>query len=159
MTRQRPPLSIDAAMSAIMVQLGGWPAVANAAGVKSARTCEKWGAFDIADPDDPEARDIPMRAAVKLDMAYQAAGGIGAPIFEAYGDMVRSATAERFGNRHELQRETISFIRETHDAVPALLEAGLPDASAAEDANAQRELLQVRQWIDRLLIRLGRKPP
>lgn len=69
MTRVRPPLSIDAAIARVMAQLGGWPRVAEVTGY-APRTCEKWGAFDIADAEDPDARDIPMRAAVKLDIAF-----------------------------------------------------------------------------------------
>lgn len=158
MTRVRAPLSIDAAIGRIMGQLGGWPAVAAVTGF-APRTCEKWGAFDIADADDPDARDIPMRAARDLDIAYQAAGGIGAPILEAYADLVKVAAAERFGDKQELHRDTITFMRENSEAETALLEASLPDAGPIEEARAQGHVLDVRNWADRILARLGRKPP
>lgn len=159
MTRVRPPLSIDAAIARIMAELGGWPAVAEAAGVASPRACEKWGAYDIAEVGDPENRDIPMRAAVRLDIAYQAAGGTGAPILEAYADLVKVAAAENFGDKLELQRDVIALIGENSDAEVAALEASLPSAGPAEEERAQRELLEARGLIDRILLRLKRKPP
>jgi len=161
MTRQRAPLSLDAAIGRIMAQLGGWNEVARVTG-KAPRTCEKWGAFDIADADDPDARDIPMRAAVKLTIAYQAAGGVDDPIGQAYADQVRIAASEAFGDKQELRRESIGFLRETSEANLALLEATEPDAGADEEAIATKQVLDVRNWADRILLRLAgrqRKPP
>ncbi|PZU13791.1 MAG: hypothetical protein DI606_04280 [Sphingobium sp.] len=162
MTIPRPPLSLDAAIARIMGQLGSWAEVARVTGYAHPRQCEKWGAFDIAEPGDNDARDIPMRAAVKLDIAYQAAGGIGRPIFEAYGLLVDVAESAAFGDRQELQRDTIAFMKENSEAETALLEASMPGAGAAEEAIAQRELLQVVQWGQRILARLAgrqRAPP
>lgn len=164
MTLRRPPLSLDAAIACIMSQLGSWAEVAAVTGY-APRTCEKWGAFDIADPEDPDARDIPMRAARKLDIAYQAAGGIGAPILEAYADQVKVAASEQFGDKHDLQTVAIELIRENSEAETAALEAAAPGAGPLEAEHAQRELLQSRRKIDNLLpllarlASLGRKPP
>lgn len=163
MTRPRTPLSIDAAIARVMAQLGGWPKVAEVTGYKP-RTCEKWGAFDIAEPDDIDARDIPARAIVKLDIAYQAGGGIGAPITEAIADMVKCAAAQAFGDKQELLTDTIDLIREGNDAEIALLEATQPEAGEAELVIAQRETLQLRRKTDTALVRLAamlrrKKPP
>lgn len=157
MTRRRPPLSIDAAIARVMDQLGGWQAVADVAG-KTPRTCEKWGAFDIADPEDPDARDIPMRAAVKLDIAYQDAGGVGAPILEAYARLVDAAGIEAFGDKHELRRDSLDFLRETNEANIALLEAAEPGAGEAEIAIAQKQTLDVVQKGKSLLMKLAGRP-
>lgn len=162
MTIPRNPLSIDAAMGLIMSRLGGWSAVAAAAGVASPRTCEKWGAFDIAEAGDPEARDIPMRKAVLLDIAYQAAGGVGAPIMEAYAQLVKVAAAEEFGDKQQLLAATMDFMSENNEAELALLEATRPHAGAAEIANALKQLMDVKQDADEIIAGLSgrqQKPP
>lgn len=92
-----------------------------------------------------------MRAAVRLDIAYQAAGGTGAPILEAYADLVRIAARERFGDKQDVQSVTVELIQENSEAIVAALEATLPAAGSAEADRAVRELLQARQKIDALL--------
>ncbi|EPR09893.1 hypothetical protein M527_07150 [Sphingobium indicum IP26] len=152
MTKRRAPLSIDAALARIAGQLeGGWQEMATVTGYGE-RTVRGWGDVD-------REEQINMPSAIRLDVAYQAAGGIGAPIFEAYGDMVRAAQAEAFGDRQELHLEAIRLIKENGEAETAVLEAALPGAGPAEEAKAQKELLEVRSFVDRLLLRLGRKPP
>lgn len=162
MTIPRAPLSLDAAISRVMAQLGSWKRVAEVTGYAHPRQCEKWGAFDIAEEGDTDARDIPMRAAVKLDIAYQAAGGVGAPIMEAYADLVKVAAAEEFGCKQALMTATMDFMAENGEAELALLEATKPHAGAAEIANAQKQLLDVREDVDQLLAGLAgrqRAPP
>ncbi|HKY80855.1 MAG TPA: hypothetical protein VJM09_05215 [Sphingobium sp.] len=152
MTKRRAPLSIDAALARIAGQLhGGWTEMADVAGYVE-RTVRAWG-----DVDREEQINLP--SAIRLDIAFQAAGGTGAPIFEAYGDMVRAAQADAFGSKQELHREAIALIKENGEAEMALLEAALPGSGPAEEAKAQRELLEVRSFVDRMLLRLGRKPP
>ncbi|CAD7336102.1 hypothetical protein FIM10_04155 [Sphingomonadales bacterium 56] len=152
MTKRRAPLSIDTALARIAGQLaGGWAEMAEVAGYAE-RTVRAWG-----DVDREEQINLP--SAIKLDVAFQAAGGIGAPIYEAYGDMVEEAHAKAFGDRQELQRATIEFMRENNEAELALLEASQPDAGPIEEAKAQKELLDVRTKADELLLRMGRKPP
>lgn len=152
MTKPRAPLSIDTALARIAGQVGGgWAALA--AHVDYAeRTVRAW-----ADVDRDER--ITLQAAIELDILFQAHGGIGAPLYEAHGDMVAAAHAKAFGDRLELQRETIAFMQRNSEAETALLEASQPDADATDAVQAQRKVLVVRQWADRLLTRLGRKPP
>ena len=152
MTKLRSALSIDTALARIAGQLpGGWAEMAGLTGYAE-RTVRAWG-----DVDRDENINLP--AAVALDIAFQAAGGTGAPIFEAYSDLVRAAQAERFGCKHELHRAAIVLMKENGDAEQALLEAALPGAGPAEVAKAQRELLQARNIGDSVLVRLGRQPP
>jgi len=152
MTKRRAPLSIDGALARIAGQLDrGWSSMAVITGYDE-RTVRGWG-----DNDRPER--INFDSAVLLDIAFQEAGGIGAPIFEAYGDLVRAAQAERFGDRQELQRCTMEFMRENNDAELALLEASQPDAGSFEEQLAIKELIDVRNKADELLLRMGRKPP
>ena len=158
MTKHRPPISIDAALARIAGQLpGSWAQMAELTGYVE-RTVRRWGDVEAAS-DEVAARDIPMRAAVKLDVAYQVAGGIGKPIYEAYGDLVGAADIEAFGCKQDLLRETLVFTKENHDAETALFEATMPDAGALELEKARGEVLEVRQWADRLLAKLGFKPP
>ena len=162
MTIPRPPLSLDAAIARVMAQLGSWAEVARVTGYAHPRQCEKWGAFDIAEAGDAEARDIPMRAAVKLDIAYQAAGGVGAPILEAYADLVKVAAQQAFGDKARLLAETMDFMAENNEAELALLEATRPSAGEAEMAAVVKELLDVRRKADALLTSISsrqRAPP
>ncbi|NWK96537.1 hypothetical protein DM806_12875 [Sphingobium lactosutens] len=161
MTKLRPPISIDAALARIAGQLpGSWAEMASVTGYAD-RTVRRWGDFDAA-VDDIEARDIPMRAACKLDIAYQAAGGIGAPILEAYADLVKVAASEAFACKQQLLVATMDFMTENHEAEQALLEATRPDAGPAEIANAKKQLLDVREDVDQLIAGLAgnqRAPP
>ncbi|WP_261934629.1 hypothetical protein [Sphingomonas bisphenolicum] len=152
MTKVRAPISIDTALARIAGQVdGGWEAMAVHVGYQP-RTVRAWG---DADRDE----HISLRAAILLDVLFQQHGGTGAPLYEAHGDMVTAAQAIAFADKLELQRETIAFMQENTDAETALLELSLPDAGPAEEARAQREMLQVRQKADEILTRLGRHPP
>lgn len=152
MTKLRAPISIDTALARIAGQVaGGWDAMAGHVDYQ-VRTVRAWG-------DTDRNEQIPLPAAIALDILFQKHGGVGAPLLEAHGDMVRIAVSEAFGDRHELRRDTIDFIRETNEANLALLEAAEPDAGDAEQVIATKQLLDVRQWADRILTRLGRKPP
>lgn len=152
MTKRRAPLSIDSALARIAGQIAGdWKKMAEITGYE-ARTIRAWG-------DEDRAEQINLPAAIKLDIAYQEAGGVGCPLYEAYGDLVRAAQAERFGDKQELQAATIDFMRENSQAETALLEAALPDAGPNEAAIAVKELLDVRNTANELLLKMGRKPP
>ncbi|MAM72584.1 MAG: hypothetical protein CMO29_02075 [Tistrella sp.] len=158
MTLRRAPLSIDAALARIAGQLpGDWARMAELTNYQE-RTVRKWGAFEAAS-DEGEARDIPMRAAIALDIEYRRLGGTGAPIFEAYGLLVEAADADAFACQQELHRETIAFMRENSEAETALLELTQPGAGPLEEAKAQAEVLHVVQKGQEILTRLGRKPP
>lgn len=152
MTKLRAPISIDTALARIAGQVdGGWDAMAEHVDYQ-ARTVRAWG-------DTDRNEQIPLPAAIALDILFQSHGGTGAPLFEAHGDMVRIAAAEAFGDKHDLRREAIDFMRETNEANLALLEAAEPDAGDAAQVIATKQVLDVRQWADKLLTRLGRKPP
>lgn len=155
MTKRRAPLSIDTALARIAGQLPeGWAGMAQLTGYAE-RTVRAWGDID-------REEQINMPAAIALDIAFQAAGGTGAPIFEAYGDMVRVAAAEAFADKQQLLRAAMDFMAENGEAELALLEATRPDAGPAELANATKQLLDVREDVDELLAGLSgrqRAPP
>lgn len=155
MTKRRAPLSIDTALARVAGLLpGGWSEMAQLTGYAE-RTVRAWG-----DVDREEQVNLPM--AIKLDIAFQAAGGIGAPLYEAYGDMVRVAAAEAFGDKQQLLRAAMDFMQENGEAELALLEATRPDAGPAELAAAQKQLLDVREDVDQLIAGISgrqREPP
>lgn len=121
MTKVRAPLTIDAALARIAGQLpGGWKDVAKSAGRKE-RTARNWG-----DPDTPE--QVPMDCAICLDLAYQEAGGDGAPIFETYAHQLELAAEQRFADRAELGKLASEIILECAEANAAIVAAAQPGA-------------------------------
>lgn len=133
MTLHRAPGSIDAALARIAGQLeGGWAGVGRVVG-KSESMARAWG--------HPGRREqIPMDDAIALDLAFQAAGGIGAPIFETYALQLDLACINRFADRAALGVHLASVIKESAEAESAMLSAILPDAGPAETRRALREL-------------------
>lgn len=156
MTKRREPISIDTALARIAGQdgVGSWAGMADATGYAE-RTVRAWG-----DPDRDEVPPLP--ACVVLGILYRKCGGVGDPLLQAHADLIGAAESEAFGSKQELRRETLDFFRETNEANLALLEAAEPDAGDAEQARATKEVLDVRNWADRLLGRLSgrtRAPP
>lgn len=152
MTKRRAPLSIDAALARIAGQegVGGWAGMANAVSYNE-RTVRAWG-----DPDRDEQPPLP--AMITLGILYRRNGGVGDPLLQAHADMIGAADADAFSDKHELRRESLGFLRETSEANLALLEAAEPDSGDAEAARATKEVLDVRNWADRLLARLAGRP-
>lgn len=135
MTKRRAPLSIDAALARIAGQLtGGWEAMAQIADRKE-RTVRNWG-----DPDTPE--DIPLPKAIALDLAYQAAGGEGSPLFESYAFQLELAEVTRFADRIALGRKAAAAMKEGGEAHAALILAAQPGATIADRMSARREVLE-----------------
>lgn len=152
MTKGRDPLSIDAALAKIAGQISGaWKGLAELTGY-NVSTVRAWG-------DEDRKEQINLPTAILLDIAYQEAGGIGCPLYEAYGDLIRAAQAEKFGDKQQLQIATIEFMKENCEAETALLEASQPEAGRFEEEIAIKELIDVRNKADELLVKMGRKPP
>jgi len=142
MTKRRPPLSIDAALARIAGQLdGGWAAMAAATG-RAEGTVRAWG-------DSDRREGIPLADAVDLDVAFQAAGGQGAPLFEVYALKLELACIDRFANHLEIAALLSSVIKESSEAECAMLRASLPGADAREIREALRE-------VEEALVEMGR---
>lgn len=140
MTKQRPPLSIDAALGRISGQLpGSWTEMAKIV-ARSESTVRRWGDHDAAE-------QISLPAAIALDIAYQRAGGEGKPIFETYALQVQVASEQAFASEIELARRICSFIREGAEAHEAMLMASLPAATASDRTKAIRELEDVARVV------------
>ncbi|WP_394652355.1 hypothetical protein [uncultured Sphingomonas sp.] len=90
---------------------------------------------------DPDSRyRLTVEDAIKLDLAYLAAGGGAAPIYQTYTLLLDQANAERFSDREELVRRTATAMKEGGDADAALVLATLPGATPADRERARREV-------------------
>ncbi len=138
MTKLRAPLTVENALTKI-AGLIGFAAMAESLTTPgrpvAERTVRNW-----SDPDTPER--CPIEAGIRLDVAYQAAGGDGAPIYETYGLLLDAAHAEHFADEAELARRTISAIKEGGEAHAALVAASRPGATALDRRAALREVEQ-----------------
>lgn len=144
MTKVRAPLSIDAALSRINDFLpGGWAEMGGITG-RAARTVRNW-----SDPDTGE--QCPIDCAIALDLAYVAAGGECAPLFEAYSLKLEMASMERFACNIALARHTADVIREGGEAHSALVRATLPGATRADREEARREVAEALDFLKRTL--------
>lgn len=144
MTKPRAPLTIDAALARIAGQLPlGFDDMARVAG-RQVRTVRNWG-----DPDTPE--QVPVDCAIALDLAYIAAGGTGAPIFEAYALKLELADAAKFGDRHQLLRHAQDVARETGEANAAIIGAAHPAATKTDRARALAEATEAREALNQVI--------
>lgn len=152
MTKPRPPLSIDAALARIAGQLErGWESIAEVTGRKNGLV-RAWG--------DPARRErLPVDDAIVLDLAYRAAGGEGAPIFEAYGARLDAAGVEWFGDQIVLGRYASYVIRECSEAEAALVQAAQPGSTARDRTNALREIEEAIAVLSRARMMIGGPPP
>jgi hypothetical protein len=133
MTKHRPPLSVDAALARIAGALqNGWTEMA-ARTDRSESLVRAWG--------DPDRRErIPIDDAIVLDLAFQEAGGVGAPIYEAYSVMLDEAGALRFADRIALSQLASKVIRDCGEASASLVTTALPSATANDRRDALREV-------------------
>lgn len=148
MTKRRAPATIGAALARIAGQLpGDWAGMAELVG-RAPRTVRNWG-----DPDTPE--QIPLDAAIALDLAYQEAGGSGAPLHETYTIQLDLAGVDRFASRHALARLAADYIRESGEAGAALVNAAQPGADHREFRAAEREVLEALTVLQRAISQLA----
>lgn len=153
MTKVRAPLSIDAALARIAGHMPkGYDDLAQVTG-RAVRTVRNWG-----DPDTPE--QIPLDCAIALDLAYIAAGGDCAPLFETYSLKLEMASMERFACNIALARHTADVIREGGEAHSALVRATLPGATRADREDALRECSEAMDFLKRVfpLLEADRAP-
>lgn len=132
MTKHRPPLSVHAALDRIAGTFpGGYADLANLLGRKE-HTCRAWA--------DPARREkVSVEDAIRADLEFQAAGGIGAPIFETYSLQLEQAGGDRFALQHSIGRLLPDLLRENSEAEVALVLAAQPGATDADRRFAKRE--------------------
>lgn len=141
MTKDRAPLSVEAALVRIAGRFdNGFEDLAPIVG-RIPRTVRNW-----SDPDTDE--QVPIDCAIALDLAFIAAGGTGAPIFEAYALKLELAEGDKFGDRHQLLRTAQDVARETGEANAAIIGAAHPSATDADRARALREAIEAREALN-----------
>lgn len=151
MTKVRPPLSIDGALGRIAGQLpGAWTEMAQTVG-RHESTVRRWGDHDASE-------QIPLPAAIALDIAYQRAGGDGRPLFETYALQVQVAREQAFSDELELVRRACALIREGAQAEEAMVLASLPSATDVDRAKAIRELEDVARVVTSAIALLTNRP-
>lgn len=133
MTKYRPPLTFGDALDRVAGLLT-WKVMAEIADRKE-RAVRNWG-----DPDMPES--CPIATALAFDIAFEKAGGIGSPMFDAFAHQVKLARDTAYADRTELARRTAGALVECGQAGQALVIATLPDATAADRASARKEVTE-----------------
>ena len=152
MTKLRPPMSIDGALSRIAGVLpGSWGEMAKLV-ERTETTVRKWG-----DHNQPE--QISLSAAIALDIAFERAGGDGTPLLDTYLLQVQVSREEAFADGIAIQRDACDMAREAGQAVEALVRAGLPGATADDRKHAIAQIEDVDRVIPRAVARLRAKPP
>lgn len=132
MTKERAPLSHHRAVTMVADRLG-WPQVC-AIVDRAERTVRRW-----SEPDGDA--QIPLAAAVALDLAYLQAGGDPAPILAWYQLRVQlaKAAADHAMARLDAADRAAAAAKETGEAIAAQIIAHAPGAGARERRNAIRE--------------------
>ena len=144
MTKLRAPLSIEQALQRIAGQLASGVEGMAAVSARQPATIRSW-----MDPDRPE--QVSLDAAIALDLAYQAEGGTGAPLFEAYAARLQLAEATRFADRHCLLHHAHGVAKEGGEAIAAIIAAARPGASEADRRAAHRETAEAYEKIRDIL--------
>jgi hypothetical protein len=130
MTKLRPPVSIENTLYFVLGEL----TIERAAAV----TTRSIGYLRaLSDPDKRER--LTVEDAIKLDLAYIAAGGSGRPFHETMGLLVEAASATRFSDAAAIGRHEVEVARENGEACAALFEASVDPTDIGTLERALRE--------------------
>lgn len=144
-TKVRPALSFELALWTVAGKIG-WPRVVEITG-KADSTVRNW-----SDPDTSAA--ISLDDALKLDVAYRAAGGEGAPFGECYNLRLDADTAEATADSQALCRAAGELARKNGEAIEAAIAAAVPGASDKVIARAELEAEEAGHAVTRMLATL-----
>lgn len=134
MTRPRTPNTSSHAVLRIAARLGGFDAAATVAR-RSERCVRDWS--DEATPSCPS-----WAQAVALDAAYRAAGGEGAPLYEAYGAQLDLRFNDLTACHAALATNLAEASREWGEAIGAATILAVPGFSPNQALTADIELDQ-----------------
>lgn len=152
-TKVRPPLTLEMALK----RIGGVLSVEQMAAIsrRSESQVRAWG-----DHDKPDS--IPMDCAIALDVEYQKAGGVGAPIHDLYALRLDLARQSAFACQAAIAEATMTGVRETAEAIQAQIACTLPSADATDLDRAIRETEEAAASITKtlqLLLAARAQPP
>ncbi len=145
MTKQRDPLTFEKALTRVADRLG-WVECARIIG-RPERTIRNW-----SDPDTSAA--ISLDGALALDVAFQTAGGDGAPFRQTYEARLRIDAAAAQSSREKIVQSAAHAAKESGEAFASLFSATRPGASPVELAIAEREVEEARNALDDTLVNL-----
>jgi len=130
-------MSIDTALARIAGQFpNGYKDLARVVDRHEA-TVRAWG-----DADKPD-QQMPLPAAIMLDIAYMREGGQGRPLFETYALQVEVEREKAFASETALAQRACVLIREGAQANEAVVLASLPFATPRDRVTAIKELQDV----------------
>jgi hypothetical protein len=134
-TKVRAPLTFELAMAKIAGEIG-WEKIADISG-QAVSTLYNW-----SNPDSqPTAGDsVSLSLALKLDAAYRAAGGEGAPLLQCLGLKLDAETLVAIADSAAIVRSIATAAKEGGEAIAASIAAAQPGASPQERARAELEL-------------------
>jgi len=130
-TKLRAPLTFENALTKVAADIG-WARVAEIVG-QAERTVRNW-----SEPDTTAS--ISLEAALKLDVAYVAAGGEDPPFARCYATRLNLESLAACPGREELLASAARAAKEAGEAVAASLTASHPRAGRPDYAIAEREL-------------------
>jgi len=152
MTKARAPLTFERALVRIADELG-WPQVADIAG-KDERTVRNW-----SDPDT--SANMTIDVALRLDVAFRAAGGEGSPLFQVYALRLEADTCVACADSQRLAELTAVSAKEGGEAIAALVVAAQPGATPQQRARAELEAEEAIRALTETLaqVRAGARAP
>ncbi|MDB5724972.1 MAG: hypothetical protein JWQ16_1726 [Novosphingobium sp.] len=133
MTKARPPLSTEQALLRIAGHIGY-------DGIKAAIGHEERVVRNMGDPD--HSREITYDEAIKLDVAYRDAGGVGLPFFQCFEHRASLVAAEAMPDVIAIAEHAAIQAKEAGDATAAVFMAIRPGATKVDRAIAAKELRQ-----------------
>lgn len=145
MTEVRVPHGFAAAMKQV-ADLIDWPACAEIAG-KTVRNVQYWG-------QDSSPATPPIATALAFDVAFQKAGGEGAPFRDAYVFQFKEVMTGQDACRRALAEAIAEVARESGDALAASIEITQSNASPLSTLRASAEVGQLLAAANRLARRL-----
>lgn len=155
MTKVRPPASFHDAITRI-AGLIGWDGCVEAL---TAGTSRKLVARTIRNWSDPDTEPcISIEDALRLDLAFKAAGGIGTPLFDAYALQLEREVERARQSQPCLIHIIAAAAKETGEAIHAMVLASSPHASPNDKARAGAEIVEAIEAMQKSLIALDVTP-
>lgn len=149
MTKPRAPGTVEEALVRIAAQVPGGFETMGARVEFSAGYVRAWG-------DPSRVEQLPLTAAIELDLLFLEHGGDGTPCHEHFTRALELAHERRFGDRIELARAAVDLIAEAGEAGAFTVAATLPGATRADRQRAVKELIDLDRALKRVLPQLQR---
>ncbi|WP_303828909.1 hypothetical protein [Asticcacaulis taihuensis] len=149
MTKLRAPMTAYRALARI-VDLIGWDGCASVVG-KSEATIRSY-----SDPDTE--REITLRDAMRLDLAYRRAGGHGTPLFEAYAARLEIELRSEATKPAQILHASREAARESGEALDAALSMATGEGDHQEALREVGEAVAAFQGLYTQLQRYAGEP-